>query len=113
MKPRPIIDNPNSSGQGHHAEGPGHFLADVATPFGYTYSHSTPIGCIDGENWYLLHTFRHSGGHTLSLRSGHAHPEIWDTSCGAASGRRWTGKGKPELIAHLKRKAHRYSLRKP
>jgi hypothetical protein len=55
-----IIENQNSSSQGHcpyHAENPHH---NTLIEFGWKYSHTTPIKTVDGSH-YALHTYRYPG----------------------------------------------------
>ena len=55
-----ILENVNSSGQGfnpHHAENPHH---ETLTGFGWMYSHTTPIGTVDGSK-FAQHTYRFPG----------------------------------------------------
>lgn len=55
-----VIENPNSSKQGHcphHAENPHH---DVLIEFGWEYSHTTPIRAMD-QSQYAIHTYRYPG----------------------------------------------------
>ena len=80
---------------------------------GYQYSHSTPVSYwIKGaDKWSLHHTFKH-GEHNLSLcRPDGADSYAWSTSTSCASGHKWHGVGAASLLAHLKRKAKRYSLK--
>ena len=112
MKPRPILENPNSCGQGTSPLATGHFLAATVMTEGYSYSHSTPIGLPSGD-WMLHHTFRNPAHHTASLRSN---PETgsclerWETSCSSASGFHHVGKGMVALAKHLKGKRNRYKF---
>lgn len=84
-------------------------LTDVATAFGYVFSHDTLIHRLSGGT-YTLRTFK-NGDHNLSLRDDL--PDAWQTSCGCATGRRWTGMGRKFLVQHLRRKASRYGLPRP
>lgn len=100
------IQDANSSGQGRHPLHANHPLHATATGYGYAYSHTTPIGTLDGS-FYLSHTYKH-GAHTLSLDD--SRPNAWRTSRSTASGHSWNGLGQAKLAAHLKSKARRYEL---
>jgi hypothetical protein len=112
--------NPNSSGQGLDLNHVNHPLFSTVISFGYEYSHTTNVGNLEGYGWNLHHTFRR-GDHTVTLYETQ-HPsgeapgyywapsDIWWTKCGAGSGHEWNGKGKPELVAHLKSKRRRYPI---
>ena len=54
-----VIENPNSSGQGHcphHMENPHHA---ILVEHGYSYSHTTMVGY--GYGYYSIHTYRFQG----------------------------------------------------
>ena len=111
MLTKPVIENPNSSGQGYHISHLSHPLHATAVAYYYKYSHSTPIGYADG--WFLLHTYQHrdNGAHTISLKDHgfeDANRLFWSTSCGG--GTKYGGYGVDDLKLHLVRKAKRYGL---
>lgn len=97
------IQNPNSSGQGHH---PGHAnnpYHETITKAGWKYSHSTPVtvGGVKGVN----HTYKHpSADHNVSARKGADGLWRWAASHGG-SGSEIRGTGPTHLEAYLKRKA--------
>lgn len=114
MNARPILENPNSCGQGKSPLALEHYLAPVVIAEGYSYSHTTPIGTPSG-NWVLHHTFTNTDHHSVSLRS---YPETglcsdyWSTSCSTATGYQHSGKAMVELKKHLKAKRYRYKFSK-
>ena len=80
----------------------------------YQYTHTTPVVDPHGTELtgrhYFIHHYRHDSGHRVNLR--HGSNDIWDTSCGTATrNAAWSGKGLPELRAHLASKARRYGLK--
>ncbi len=120
MQTKPIIINPNSSGQGTHESFKAHPFYPILKKFGYTYTHSTPIGYAanDEQRWFLLHTFMQMGSwgqmHTVSIKhneNNSNHAMHWETSCGAGAGKR--GSGEESLVKHLQSKAKRYLLKEP
>lgn len=105
------IENPSDTGhQGYapsHADNPYH---KIILAFGYTYSHSTPIGRSDGTA-YLHHTYtQHTHCVGISLMKGLTR---WETSLGTSTGTRHCGAGQVALEEHLWYKAHRYSELRP
>jgi hypothetical protein len=109
MNTKPIIENPNSSGQGYHLSHLAHPLHSIIIGCNYSYSHSTPIGV--GSGWYLLHTYIYAlkdATHTVSIKTDITGNLFWSTSCGGST--KYGGHGKDELKAHLVRKAQRYSM---
>lgn len=112
MKTKPIIADPNSSGQGHHDSYKRHPLFALCRDFYYKYSHSTVIGYHDG--WFMLHTFVYKTDdnvHTVSLKDNGESLDFslyWQTSCGGQS--KYSGRGYESLRKHLSCKARRYHL---
>ncbi len=53
-----FIEDPNSSGQGHHPNHADHPFHDVLKAHQYSYSHTTPIRARDG-GYDSHHTYRH------------------------------------------------------
>lgn len=107
---KPLIKEPNSSGQGYSPEWSTHPLAFKVLSFGYRYSHSTPVGyMVHGvQLWSLHHTFKY-GEHTVSLcKPNGADSLLWSTSTSCASGHKHTGIGAKALAEHLLRKSRRY-----
>jgi hypothetical protein len=106
----PAILNPSSSFEGE-VPSPSYWedFHNLILSMGYRYSHTTPVHTPSGVIVFYHH-YIHESGHGVSYRHGHG--MLWYSSCGSASGRKWDGKGLPELRAHLKSKARRYGLRK-
>lgn len=67
-----FIENPNSSGQGHHPEYANHPFHDVLTKHQYRYSHSTPIRSRDGD-YNVHHTYKHLDmkDNVVGIHQGH------------------------------------------
>lgn len=110
-----MIENPNSCGQGYdadHTRG----LFSIIAPFGYRYSHSTPVYHEEPDSEHTLrrvavvyHTFKR-GEHTVTWweRRAASYDFQWSTSVRPGSGRYVPGSGAGRLQAHLKSKARRY-----
>lgn len=52
-----ILRDVNSSGQGHNPHHDEHPHHETLTKYGWLYSHTTPIRCVDGSQ-YAHHTYR-------------------------------------------------------
>jgi hypothetical protein len=107
----PIIENPNTSGQGFCSAALTHPAMQVVQSFGYTYSHTTAMSTLSGSKAFY-HTCKH-GEHNVTFRTltdGTA-DGYFQTSTSCASGRKWSGWGLPELRAHLTSKKRRYNLK--
>ena len=100
----------NPSNTGHQGYAPSHKANPyhkVICAYGYEYSHSTPVGQMDGVTWILHHTYK-QGGHNVTVWSKLGFMSQWDTSVGSARGRYFRGSGQLALIDHLQSKSSRY-----
>ena len=109
----PIIENPNSSGQGYCASHRAGALSAVCLPAGYSYSHSVPV--CNGATKRIVHCFKfHVGAkeeHNVSFCDAVCDTsQSWSTSVSCASGHKSHGFGPSALARHLKNKARRYKL---
>jgi len=100
------IQYPNSCGQGNDPEHVKHPLHATVVKYGYEYSHSTPVRALAGTV-YIHHTYKH-GEHSVGI----LHSNLWDSSVSTGSSQKHSGKGAPELDAHLKSKSRRYGLKR-
>lgn len=89
------IQNPNTSGQGHHPDHADNPYHDTIVSHGYKYSHSTPVygpsvttklGSPPERNVYLHHTYKHGTlkdhNVTVAMKGNKAHH--WSVSVGGS-----------------------------
>jgi hypothetical protein len=78
------IQNPNSSGQGHHADHDKHPFHETITKAGWKYSHSTPV-TVEGVKG-VHHTYKHpSADHSVGVRKRNNGTWGWDAHHGGSS----------------------------
>lgn len=97
-----IIENANSSGQGHnpfHSETPYH---DLITQFGWEYSHTTPVTGLDNVR-FAVHTYKR-GGWNVSVECRKDYTFVATASKSGRS-RETRFHNRRELEAYLKRKS--------
>lgn len=106
------IQNPNTSGQGHHPDHTDNPYHDTIVSHGYKYSHSTPVygpsvttklGSPPERNVYLHHTYKHGTlkDHNVTIAMKNDKPHHWAVSV-SGSGLETRGNDPQKLNSFLK-----------
>ena len=102
-----VIENPNSSGQGHDPDHANHPFHDVLTKHGYKYSHSTPVTLLGGQK-VTHHTYSNAKEtHKVSLMPCKSGDGMEWNAGKPGSGHRYGGKFPEDLDSYLKRRKHK------
>jgi len=96
------IKNPNSSGQGFHADHAKNPYHDMLEKAGLKYSHSTPVGEYRSDKFTLHHAYRLNRNFAVSVqKSAKSGNYLWSGGK-SGSGRRRSGKYAADLAKYLK-----------